>query len=314
VPGSSFVAPIKPKKPFNLFQELIEHPEICLSLAQQIEPNTLCNLYAVSKHFHYIVNSHFVTFMKANAEVWAPFAAEVFPYQCFRSLCIADPGFRPLERNPDVARHVPSFRWLKMVRFRHVVVNDILDSLEKEGHRLPRNTDAVLQKIWFTMSFPGTASRIGLLHNAVYWRAHDLFLATMFFIKLDMRLSDPVEGMGETVLRETFLSKRSLVPLRALITGKLCFIEIMQYWIAYNYRPLPQHANMSIFGVPAQAVGRGIYENFGAGINRTLRIDEGVMMESVRRGLAFNRHYLDSMLWGYQAASNNIPRHLLRRT
>jgi hypothetical protein len=314
VPDSSFVTPIKHKKPFNLFQRLIEHPEICLSLAEQIEPNTLCNLYSVSKPFHYIMNSHFVTFMKSNAKVWAPFGADTFPYQSFKRLCIADPSFKPLERNADKARHVPGFKWLKMVRSRHVIVNNILDSLEKEGHRLPRNTDVVLQKIWFTMALPGTAARIAILHNATYWQSHELFLATMFFIKLDMRLTDPVEGMGETILRETFLAQKSLLPLLALISGKLNFIEIVQFWILYDYRPRPEHTNMSLFGVPSRAVGRGCYEFFGAGTRRALRVDEAVMLESIRRDLAFNRHYLDSMLWGYQVQSDNIPKHLLRKT
>jgi hypothetical protein len=260
------------------------------------------------------MNSSYLTFMKGNAEVWAPFAAEAFPYQCFRRLCIADPTFKPMDRNAEEARHVPSFKWLKMVTYRHRIVNEILDSLEEAGHRLPRNTDAVLQKIWFTMSFPGTGSRIGILHNFDYWQAHELFIATMFFIKLDMRFTDPVEGMGETTLRETFLGQKSLVPLLRLISGKLNFIEIVQYWIMYDYRPHPQHANMSIFGVPPEWVGRGCYENFGLGTRRALRIDEGIMGESVRRGLAFNRHYMDSMLWGYQVQSNNIPKHLLRET
>jgi hypothetical protein len=266
----------------------------------------------MSMPFHYIVNSHYFTYIKENAQIWAPYAADVFPFQCYNRICIKDPAFVPLEGNTEVARQIPSIRWLKMVAFRHRIANEILDALESHGHNLPRDTDRVIQKIWFTMSFPGTGSRIGLLHNRKYWADHELFIATMFFIKIDMFLNDPVDGAGEHELREAFLGQKHLVPLCKMLQGKLNFIEVLQYWIMYDYRPAPEHRGMSVFGVPAQHVGCLQLEGFGLGVSRALRIDEGVMAESVRRKLVFQRRYMDCVFWGYSPATNNIPRHLIR--
>jgi hypothetical protein len=297
-----------PRDPsFSMLSAMIGHPEICLEFASRLTPDTLCDLYSISKEFHYIMNSSYFVYIKTSAELWAPNAFETFPFQSLKSLCVSDPSFNPLQRDVDVARTIPGLKWLKMARFRHGVINMILYKLDQAGHRLPADAHKVLQKLWFTMRIPSNAHRIGIIHNSNYWSNTDLFIAVMFFIKIDMALTDPMEGQGETQLRQLMIAQKGLLPLCELLWHRLSALDLVRMQVAYKYTPrVPQNLNLSIFGIPPARIGRGWLEGFGTGPAVAHRIDQLVMRETIHRRMHVNKWFLDIVLYGYQEAANNI--------
>ena len=286
---------------FNVFTALLKHPELVFELAKCLSLEDLISLYAISKDFHFIVNGHYTTIILSQAIAKAPESSEIFQYKCYKNLCIIDPAARENAEIPDKFRCVPSFRWLRFILHRERVVDEIIASLAAEVHRLPRRASSVLKKIWFTMDLGDNARRIGLIHNKKFWTNRDLFVATMFFIKLDMRFTDPIDGNGEMSLRKLLLAQRSLSSLLAALnrTGVLNELELLQMYVRWKYKPAPEHRGMSIVGVPPEEVGKGHLEGWGLGTRKLLRPDELVMRESVRRNLDFHKRYMDMMVWGY---------------
>lgn len=296
----------EPGPTYDILSGLIDRPEIMELVARWLDPDSLCNLYCVSKRFHFLMNTKYQYCIKNSASVWAPFGRKVFPFHAFRDLCIQDPASRPIPHKPTRVRHIPGINYLKMIVGRQNIVDGILIVLDKAGHRLPRDAHITLQKIWFTMSIPGNGARIGLLHNRNYWTDSDLFLATHFFLKLDMHFTDPVDGAGEHVLRDVFLSKNSLLPLHKLLHGEYTPLQIVQHFVAFDYRVPATQRGLPIFGIPAHLVGQGCVEGWGAGKERALGIGEGVMLKSIKRGMNMNQYYMDMMLYGWSEITDNI--------
>jgi hypothetical protein len=292
---------------FDIISALTTRPEVMEMVAAWLDPDSLDTLYSVSKPFHYLMNTRYHYYIRGSASVWAPFGRKVFPFHAFRNFCIEDPGSRTVPHQHSRTRHIPSLKYLKMIVSRQTIVDEILAALDQAGHRLPRDAHITLQKIWLTMSIPGNGARIGLLHNNNYWTDEDLYLATQFFFKLDMHCTDPVDGSGEHVIRDVFLGKRSLIPLHKLLHGQYTPLQIVQHFVAFDYRVPAQHTHLSVFGIPASLVGRGCVEGGGAGTERALGVCEGVMLEAMRRELKMNRYYLDMMLFGYSEITDNVP-------
>jgi hypothetical protein len=300
---------VDPKPSINIFTDLMDNTEICIEIYKHLMPEELLIVYSLSKKFHNLMNAHFFSFIKASASVNAPFGHVAFPFQCFRRLCMEDPADRTMGRRncAYTIRHVPGFKWLSMVTGRHNICEQILFALHQAGHDLPIAAAAVVQKIWFTMSFPSNGSRIALLHNQHYWQEIDLHIAIMFMVKLDMRFTDPTHGKGEVALRKLFLGQTGLAPLHMLLTNQLNIVHVIQHYVRYDYRPGPTNAHLSVFGVPSLEIGRGCFEAWGAGVVPMLRIDEGVLREAIRRGIKVHKHILDMVLYGYQEQSNSTP-------
>ena len=207
-----------------------------------------------------------------------------------------------------------------MVTFRSQCIAEILALLAIEGHRLPKAMEEVLGKMWFTVDIPSNANRIGLLHNKKYWSDRDLFVATMFFIKLDMRFMDPVDGDGHggPALRKLLLGQRSLSAVWQALkrTGLKTKLDLLRMWIRYSYEPAEADKGLPIFGIPPEEIGKLQLEGWGKGKDKLLRIDELVMREGIRRRLNLQRQYMDMMIWGYidQNTYEDIPTPVLRRT
>ncbi|KAL9120837.1 MAG: hypothetical protein Q9187_002606 [Circinaria calcarea] len=286
---------------FSIFKSLLNYPELVHEVAKYLDIDTLISLYAISKDFHDIVNGRFTAMILAQSLGKAAESSRVFLFKCYKNLCIRDPAARKNEEVENQIRRVPSFRWLRFIFFREKVVDDIITSLAVEGHRLPRGASLAIRKIWFLMDISDNARRIALLHNKDIWTNKDLFLATMFFMKLDMRLTDPVNGTGEQGLRKMLLAQRSLSTLARVLKREemLTQLEMIRMFVKWNHQPLPRHRGMSILGVPARQVGRGMREGWGSGSRNILRPDELVMREAIRRNLNMHRRYLDMMLWGH---------------
>ncbi|KAI9722960.1 MAG: hypothetical protein M1812_001409 [Candelaria pacifica] len=286
---------------FNIFKAIISQPELTFEVARHLDIEDLVSLYAISKDFHRIVNSRFTTTILSQSLSKAPESSRTFLFKSYRSLCIVDPAGRPNVEVEGHVRRVPSLRWLRMVLYREDVVNDIIDCLAAEGHRLPKRASLTLKKIWFVMDIAANATRIALMHNREFWTDQDLHVATHIFVKLDMRFTDPVDSDGETTLRRMLLGQRSLTTMWKALkrTALHTRLEVLQMYVRWKYRPHPHLRNYSILGVPAREIGRGDREGWGKGSRLMLRPDDLVMREAAKRDLGMGTRILDMMLWGY---------------
>lgn len=297
------ITPPKPNKPFQMLTEFMKRPELILNLTKVMHPASLIDLYAISKPFHFIMNSHYTTYIKNNMDYHAPGSNLIFPWRCYGRLTIKDPGWRLKNAsNPAAgARDVPSLRWLQMVVYREEVVRDILIALSKYGLLLPHDIQKAVKKMWFLCDLPGNANRIGVLHNTGYFHDRDIFLAQMFIMKLDMRFTDPVEGGGETHLRKLLFGCRNFVPLRDLLMGRITLAHLLQRiaWYQYNPSTTVSALHLPILGIAPLQVGQGNTENWGRGIQRLLRVDEGIAREAIRRDLNTHKHFIEFLLFAH---------------
>lgn len=285
---------------FSVFIALLNYPELTLEIAKNLDIEDLISLYAISKGFHMLVNTRFTAMIKAQ---WCSKAFEsgnTFIHRCYKSLCMRDPARRINETRPNELRFIPSFRWLRMVVFREAVVDEIMRSMAREGHRMPKRMTVIIKKIWFTMDIGDNSRRIGLMHNVKFWSNKDLFFATMFFLKLDMRLTNPATGNGELGLRKMLLGQRSLSTLSRVLRREemRTQLEMLQMIVRFNYEPA-NHKEMSILGVPPEGIGKLQYEGWGLKDTKFIGVDELVMREAVKRKLNLQNHYVDMMIYGY---------------
>lgn len=289
----------KPRHDF--FASLSSYPELFLELAKHLTMPSLISLYVISKDFHETLNGHLSHAMKLCSTYHAPESAKVFLFTMYKPLCVPDPVGRPHPIREQEARYVPGLRWLQMVLFRERCVRDILACMARQGHRMPKGMALTLKKIWLTMDIATTRQRMMLMANKRLWTNQDLYNATMFFMKLDMRLNDPIDGPGDDGLRKLMLGQRSLSALTGLLkrTKYTTLIEVVEMGVRYAYIPTEEYKGGDLFGVPQCQIGKGHLEGWGKGRVHLLRPDELVIREAVRRGLNLDKHMIPMMLWGY---------------
>lgn len=310
--------------PSDIISKFVRHPELAINLARFLPVQDLIGLYAISKDFHYIVNHRFTTVIMSQANRRAPESAKMFPFRCYASLCQEDPAERPhpveSKAAAGLSRTVPTFRWLKMVCFREMVVHQIVVIMAEDGVPVPKECVPAIKKMWLMMDMPDNIRRIGFIQNEKVFTDQDLFFLTMFFIKLDMRFTDPLTGSGSEGMRNMLLSQPSLSYLwralkRTILISKL---EALRMFIRWKQRPNDAEPGQSLFGVPAEEIGMTQYEAWGKSKSRKLllRPDELVMREAIRRGLKLQKKYTDMMLWGYvnMKTLENIKPQRLERT
>ena len=285
---------------FGVFIALLDHPELTLEIAKNLDLEDLISLYAISKGFHMLVNTRFTAMIKAQWYGKAFESGSTFIHRCYKSLCMRDPDRRMNETRSKELRFIPSFRWLRMILFREEVVDDIIRSMAREGHRVPKRMTMIVKKIWFTMDLGDNSRRIGLIHNVKFWSNTDLFFATMFFLKLDMRLTNPATGNGELGLRKMLLGQRSLSTLLKVLKREemRTQLDMLRMIVRFNYEP-ENHKEMSILGVPPEEIGKLQYEGWGMRDTKFIGVDELVMREAVKRKLNLQNHYVDMMIYGY---------------
>ncbi|OJD17565.1 hypothetical protein ACJ73_08791 [Blastomyces percursus] len=293
--------------PFNIFQEILQRPELTLLVARHLRVQELFILYRISRDFHHVVNTRFTTVIQAQAHARAPEAAKIFPPRCYAKLCIPDPGLRPHPVAKRAAlgetRKVPSFRWLLMVCFREMVCHEIITILAEDGVPVPDRCTSTMKKIWLLMDIPDNARRIALVQNHEIFTDVDLFFATLFFVKLDMRFTDPITGSGKDGMRRLLLAQPSLSMLWRTLkrTALISKLDVMRLFARWKYQSRQDQRGLSVFGVPAHEVGIVQYQCWGRTGNRIQlqRPDELLLKESIRRGLDLQQRYTDMFLWGY---------------
>lgn len=178
--------------------------------------------------------------------------------------------------------------------------------------------------MWFILDIPDNARRIGFIHNVNLFTDLDLYFAMCFFIKLDMRLNDPVGQQKRDGVRKMLLAQESFTTVlkvlrRDMWVGKF---DVMRAWVKWKYEPRVDEVGMAIFGVPPGEVGKGKMEYWGRAVNikrrvgLLLRPDQLVMREAVKRGLRFHKHFLRCLTYGYvrmETLRDYEPRKMNRR-
>ena len=294
-------------RPRGIFNLLLNHPELIYEMTRNLDVEDLISLYAISKDFHLLFNRHYTAFILGQSVGKASESSKTFTYRSYRNLCIRDPARRPLQIVDNEIRWVPSFKWLRMILFREAVVDDIVRSLYYEGHRLPKRASLAIKKIWFTLDVPDNRRRIALMHNHQFWTSQDLFVATMFIVKLDMRLTCPVSGNGETLLRRMLLNQRSLSTLARVLRREELKnqLDLLRMIVRYSYVPGRPPKN-SVLGVPPHEVGRLSYEGWGRGRVKFLGVDHLIAGESCKRELNLGASYIDFVLYGYIRKTGDV--------
>lgn len=290
---------------FNIFQALLKYSELTFEMITHLEPDDLLSLYSISRDFHGLANTRFTTMILSLAQRRASESSQIFPFRCYRSLCIRDPMQRAnAAKSQFEVRFVPGFHWLRMVVFRERTVDEIVACLEQEGLMLPQAATLTIKKIWFTIDLSTNDLRDRLMHNEKFWTDQDLYLAHLFITKLDMFFTCPITGDADLGLRKMLLGQRSLSTLAAVLKRDKMQneYEMLKMAIEWNHRPsmLQLQLDQPLLGVPMIKVGTLQYE--GWGINRGVlfhQIDTLVTLEGLRRGLDMPSHILDMVLYGF---------------
>ena len=149
-------------KAFSLVTALCRDNDLLLLMISYLNLPSLLSLYSISKTFHYLFNRHHTAFVLSCMRTWAPGSDTVYPWRCYKSLCVKDPGrqrkakwqgaeqeaaverLRAKRGGFEELRDVPSLRWLQMVVWREGVCRDMLIQLATKGLRCPVGTlDAI---------------------------------------------------------------------------------------------------------------------------------------------------------------------------
>ena len=244
--------PTTPRKPFPLLHAICRDNDLLLTFVSYLPIPALISLYAISKPFHYLFNRHHTAFILACMRTWAPNADKVYPWRCYKSLCVKDPVkrqkrrlqgmegvFEEKGRKWEDLRDVPSLRWLQMVVWREGVCKDMLIQLATKGLRCPPGTLDAVKRMWFLLDLPLNTHRIALIHDTEYITKIHLHALTFFLLKVDMAFTDPDPpayphnhpnsfqhppqwGGGQPSgvhLRKILLAERQLTPLWRVLRG-----------------------------------------------------------------------------------------------
>ena len=284
----------------GIFNALLAYGDLVLEVTKYVTVDELVILYSMSKAFQILANRRFTALILTQSVSKAPESSRTFLFRNYLSLCIRDPAQRPHEVRPAEARWVPSFRWLRMVLFREQVVDEIVECMYQEGHRLPRRASLIIKKLWYTLDISDNVRRIGVFHDDSFWSDKDLFTAKMFILKLDMHLTHPMRGNGETGLRRMLLNQRSFSVLARVLKREemITQLDMLTMIVRYNYIPL-RPPTENICGVPPQDVGRLQWEGWGKSEIPFIPIDELISREAIRRNLQLQNYYIDMMIYGY---------------
>ena len=330
LPPQSYVYQHTGAPNFNIFNGILLYPELCFALAAHLPVKDLLSLYAISKDFHVIMDTRFTTVMLAQATRKAPESTRTFMFRSYARLCRVDPAARIPHPNADAAlqgkiRLIPSFRWLKMVLHREKVIHELITVFAEDGIPLPARCSLALKRLWFILDIPDNARRIGFTHNTRCMTNMDLYFCACFFVKLDMRLNDPVSGEKRDGVRKILLAQRSFTTILRVLKREMWTtrFDMLKEWVRLKYEHpanvTDEQRGLNIFGVKSHLVGRGHLEYWGtktaaeAGhkIHPLMRPDQLIIREAFRRGMRFDKHYLRFLLYGYirpDTLENYAPR------
>lgn len=310
---------------FRLIESITSNFWLMTEITKHMTVNELIMLYSVSRTFHNVVNSRFMSTMAAWAQHKSPAGWKVFYWKFYGKYTHLDPGQQPwltsapwtfprppwAEKPDTVAnrndvRHVPGFRYLEMLVRRERRTRDILACLARSGHRLPAAMHLTLKKIWMLMDMSTCNLRRSFIHNTELWTDQDLYNAQMFFVKLNLRFNEPVFGPNSTILADTFLGAREgLTALWELLRSKKyhhpneIIRRRVKYWVPESFKAHYEVIGRPYFDVSPWDLGQEHLEGWGAGNIHLRRPDELVVEECVRRRIDMEAHLVFMVFWGH---------------
>lgn len=310
---------------FRLIDSITSNFWLMIEITKHMTVKELIMLYSVSRSFHMIVNSRFMSTMAAWAQHKSPAGWKVFYWKFYGKYTHLDPGHQPwhisapwafprppwdetadtVSNGKDI-RHVPGFKYLAMLVQRETRTRDILACLARSGHRLPATVHVTLKKIWMLMDMSTCNLRRSFVHNTELWTDRDLYNAQMFFVKLNMRFNEPIFGPNSTILADTFMGAREgLTALWQLLRGKRyhhpneIIRRRIKYWVPESFKSHYEVIGQPYFDVSPWDLGQEHLEGWGAGNIHLRRPDELVIEECVRREIDMEAHLVFMVFWGH---------------
>ncbi|KAK4227094.1 hypothetical protein QBC38DRAFT_478675 [Podospora fimiseda] len=318
---------LKPRPSIDLIGSLCTASELINTVCKFLRPADILTLYSISKDFHYSLNQYMRGTILNWAKDMAPNAARIYSSPTYNHWFICDPAGRKLteddleanKRRPEHAddlvpsainqiiggeRHVPGLFWLQVIVAREIRARDILATLARHGHRMPKESLVVLLKIWVIMDAASTSTRVTLISNQDFFTDEELYIGQMFCIKLNLCFNDPVFGPRSSHLMRLMLGQKGLSPLWALLRRKKYTTknEIRQLKIRYDVPPTPIQLvdGRSFEDVAIDEMGVVHLEGWGhGGQNHLLRPDELILMEACRRQIPFNESVMMMAIYGH---------------
>ncbi|KAL1593682.1 hypothetical protein SLS60_010413 [Paraconiothyrium brasiliense] len=292
---------------FSVYKAILRHPNLFFQFAIRLPQNSIIDLYAIDKEFHYRFNKYSTSIIHDFANFHAPQAAYIFSWVHFPELCISDPMLRPMDGRPHLARDIPSLRWTQMVIYRDSVAKSILTTLGVDGHRVPSEMHIVLMKFWLLMGMNTTVLREAFLSDSTIWTDQDIYFFHLFLVKLDMRFSHPVYGHGYIDLSHMLLTQKSLSMLSQILNGQQTWdyddaTDILVK--TYHEEDIDIDANPWLGdetenGVPLEDTGLLSREGWVLEGDRMESPVDMVGMEAINRGLDVQQYLIDFMIYGY---------------
>jgi len=304
-------------QPFNIYKTIIRNHHFFAHFVSRLPISSLVDLYAIDKEFHFRFNrcstSLLSDFVKENA--WE--AAQIFSWVLAPELCISDPMLRPMDGRPHLARDVPTIRWAKMVMYRDAIVYHIPTLLALDGLHVPHDVPIVLMKFWLLMEMRTNSLRRAFIKDKHVWSDQELLHFLLFFVKLDMRFSHPVRGLGFGELGHTMLTQKGLTPLFDQLIGDACIDYDDAVQMLVRTYPIT-HLNVDHFvwladeddtGVPREQRGamcREEWNEYGVYMESAVNT---VIKEAIRRDLHPEKYLADFMTYSFvdRATQENIP-------
>ncbi|PVI04385.1 hypothetical protein DM02DRAFT_640067 [Periconia macrospinosa] len=305
-----------PGEPFNVYKAIVRHPNLFFQFAIRLDIDTLIDLYAIDKEFHFRFNKYSISIVHEHAMYHAPVAAYIFSWIMFPELCISDPMARPMDGRPHLARDIPSLRWTRMVLFREYIVDSILALLALEGLRVPRAARPVVMKTWLLTDMKTMKLRTAFLSNKLVWTDKDILMFHHFLVKLDMRFSHPIVGQGMSALSHMLLTQKTLMDLHnALAVGAVGLdwtYDAVTEMVCRTYTAedldlenQPWLADEFVNGVPVDEWGLLSKENRHADGARLVPAVDMILTEGIRRGLNLHKYFLDCVTYGFVKKNEN---------
>ncbi|KAG7289058.1 hypothetical protein NEMBOFW57_005420 [Staphylotrichum longicolle] len=334
---SSLCRPPPKKNRFDLLGSLCTCTDLIVEVCKHLRPLDIVRLYSVCRDFHYIINKHMRSSIFAWAMHMAPTATRIYSSPVYFRWFIPDPynrrvtptdqelsrtqlgqakfdGQLPLNAKEGEVRLIPGLMWLQMVVNREIRVRDIIASLARRGHRLPRGAHLSLKKIWLIMDASTTQARMVLLNNPDFFSDEDLYIAQLFLVKLVLAFNDPVFGPQSSMLMRLMMGQRSLSPLWALLRGKKYRTpaEIRQLKLRYDVgSDQIEVANAAaLYGVEMDQLGVMHFEGWGTGPDHLMRPDELIPLEAARRQLDLDACIDEMMIYGhvdFSTGNSQVP-------
>ena len=234
----------------------------------------------------------------------------LLPFNNYVHLCIEDPTRRT--NTKEHVRHVPTFRYLFFLLHRARIATSIISAVKAKGHHLPMTLAPSLIKLGLLMDLPTTAKRAALLHNQRYFTDADLQLLSLFFFKLNMTFTDPLDGdtmgpRGTARICQCLLAQRSLGILEGVLTRRLGKnnLEMLKIWLKWEYQPLPENRGFSIMGIEPDDIGCLQWEGWRVprlgeqDVKKLMPVEQGIMAEGQRRGLQLGKTHMMMMMYGH---------------